>query len=286
MFRTLLVAAPLIAAASAFSDTHPILAWSSHETSVMDGAPRTGDILDHLLASDEICSFDAVVLAEQPGLHASDLRKLAPASPFASLLSQASASVQVPYTRRSVHALADTLASRCGARTIGVVPGASDMLFEPSSKHVISLYLPEIDGDAATRKAAVDTHCETLSAELATVAAAAPRHLVIYGGSPSTESNLARRQLSVSSIGEDVIQSPTVPAPVLQQAPTAAFASPTGGILARYQLLTPGLITALLIAFLVLLPALMFSISALSAIQSPLRVEAPKGYSAEGKKNQ
>lgn len=127
---------------------------------------------------------------------------------------------------------------------------------------------------------------QAFSAELATVAASAPRHLVIFGGAPSTESTIARRQLSVSSIAEEVIESPTVPAPVLQQAPAAAFASPTGGIFARYQLLTPGLITALLIAFFVLLPALLFSISALSAIQSPLRVEAPKGYSAEGKKNQ
>ena len=127
---------------------------------------------------------------------------------------------------------------------------------------------------------------QSFSTELAAVAATAPRHLVIYGGAPSTESTLTRRQLSVSSIAEEIIESPSVPAPVLQQAPPSAFASPTGGIFARYQLLTPGLITALLIAFFVLLPALLFSVSALSAIQSPLRVEAPKGYSAEGKKNQ
>lgn len=68
--------------------------------------------------------------------------------------------MQVPFARRSVHALADALASRCGARSIGVVPGASDLLFEPSSKHVVTVYLPEVEGDAGSRKTAVDAHCE------------------------------------------------------------------------------------------------------------------------------
>jgi hypothetical protein len=60
---------------------------------------------------------------------------------------------------------------------------------------------------------------------------------------------------------------------------------PTGGILARYQLLTPGLLTALIIAFGLLIPLLMVGINALASIQSPLRTESPKGPSLE-KKNQ
>lgn len=60
---------------------------------------------------------------------------------------------------------------------------------------------------------------------------------------------------------------------------------PSGGILARYQLLTPGLLTSLLVAFGLLIPLLMVGINALASIQSPLRTEAPKGPSLE-KKNQ
>ena len=66
----------------------------------------------------------------------------------------------------------------------------------------------------------------------------------------------------------------------------AAFASPSGGILARYQLLTPGLILALAVGFFVLVPIALMGISALAGIQSPLQGEAPKGYIASEKKNQ
>lgn len=61
---------------------------------------------------------------------------------------------------------------------------------------------------------------------------------------------------------------------------------PEGGILKRYQLLTPGLISVLLISFFILVPIVMMGFSALASIQSPLRVEAPKGYSAGDKKTQ
>jgi hypothetical protein len=58
-----------------------------------------------------------------------------------------------------------------------------------------------------------------------------------------------------------------------------------GGILKRYQLLTPALITTLLVSFFVIVPVLMVGISALSSIQSPLRVESAKGFNARDKKN-
>jgi hypothetical protein len=57
-----------------------------------------------------------------------------------------------------------------------------------------------------------------------------------------------------------------------------------GGILADYQLLTPGLILSLLISFFVLVPALYAGINALSSIQAPL-IMAPKDFSASAKKN-
>jgi predicted secreted protein len=100
-----------------------------------------------------------------------------------------------------------------------------------------------------------------LSTELEKIERAYPRHLVILAGS--------RRQ-------DDDSPAPAPPSP----------SAPTGGILARYQLLTPALITGLLLAFFVLVPIVLFAVSALASIQSPLRVQPPKGYSAEEKKNQ
>lgn len=68
--------------------------------------------------------------------------------------------------------------------------------------------------------------------------------------------------------------------------PSKAAAAPTGGVLKRYQLLTPGLIISLFVALFVLVPVVFMGISALSSIQSPVRSEAPKGFSAADKKNQ
>lgn len=98
-----------------------------------------------------------------------------------------------------------------------------------------------------------------LASELERIERAFPRHLVVLAGS--------RRQ-------DDSAPEP---------APSPA---PTGGILARYQLLTPALISGLLLAFFVLVPIVLFGVSALASIQSPLHVQAPKGYSADEKKNQ
>lgn len=64
--------------------------------------------------------------------------------------------------------------------------------------------------------------------------------------------------------------------------------SPTGGILKRYQLLTPGLITTLLIVIFVILPVIMIGVNALASIQSPLSTsgDIPKGFDAQQKKMQ
>lgn len=64
-------------------------------------------------------------------------------------------------------------------------------------------------------------------------------------------------------------------------------AAPTdGGILKRYQLLTPGLIISLLVAFFVLVPVVLMGVYALASIQSPVRLDAPKGFNAAEKKTQ
>jgi hypothetical protein len=104
-----------------------------------------------------------------------------------------------------------------------------------------------------------------------------PEHLVIYTGAPLS-SELMKRQ------------TPDVTArPVLELTDSLAPSNttlPSGGILKRYQLLTPALISTLLIVLFVLLPIIILGITALASIQSPLRVEASKSYSAREKKIQ
>ena len=107
-----------------------------------------------------------------------------------------------------------------------------------------------------------------LSGELSKIEAAFSNYLVVYSGSPA--SMLHARQSSTGTTFEDI----------------RVAAAPSGGILKRYQLLTPGLILVLLIALFVLVPVIFFGVSALSSIQSPLTNEIPKGFSAEEKKNQ
>lgn len=59
-----------------------------------------------------------------------------------------------------------------------------------------------------------------------------------------------------------------------------------GGILKRYQLLTPGLILTLIVVFFVFVPIIVLGVNALAGIQSPIRAEAPRSFSAKDKKNQ
>jgi len=115
-----------------------------------------------------------------------------------------------------------------------------------------------------------------LSSELDTIATIFPKHLVIFTGSPS---HISVRQTlpEFDSPPPSVLGSTfTGNSTVLQE----------GGILKRYQILTPGLITTLLIALFVIVPVIMLGISALASIQSPLSSEVPKGFDAQEKKVQ
>jgi hypothetical protein len=115
-----------------------------------------------------------------------------------------------------------------------------------------------------------------LSSELDAIATLFPKHLVIFTGSPS---HLSTRQAP----------SEFDPSPSSFLGPTFAGNSTVlqeGGILKRYQILTPGLITTLLIILFVIVPVIMLGISALANIQSPLSSEVPKGFDAQEKKVQ
>jgi V0 complex accessory subunit Ac45/VOA1 transmembrane domain len=112
-----------------------------------------------------------------------------------------------------------------------------------------------------------------LSNDIARVTSAFPTHLVVYAGSQP----ITKRQ---DVFSEDHLSSPIV------QSNAAAPINTTiasGSLFQRYRFFTPGLITALLIVFGLLIPILMVGIYALASIQSPLRMDAPKGPSLEKK---
>lgn len=125
-----------------------------------------------------------------------------------------------------------------------------------------------------------------LSSDLASLAATFPNHLVVYTGSVPSSHGHTKRQ-----------SSPTPDRPILDLSEVATstpkFAAaapnttlPEGGILKRYQLLTPALITGLLVAFFLLVPVLYFALGTLASIQIPIRSDVGKTFGALEKKNQ
>ncbi|KAF7350888.1 hypothetical protein MSAN_01650900 [Mycena sanguinolenta] len=271
MFVRFSAVAASLPLALAFSGTSPIISWSSHSSSTLDALPsKVSDsysLLDALLSSSDICAHDAVVLIDQPELHASDLRNLPSNTHLVRSLSSSPSSRQFPYVPNSatidMPTLLESAATRCESKFVSYTAGQGGTSLSSGAKHVVSLSLPPLSGLAQERKDAMLKHDSLLSTELAALAATFPNHLIIYTGSSSP--SFARRQ-----------------API-----TGSIANSTaGGILAHYQLLTPGIIVSLLITLFVLLPIVMFGIQALASIQSPLRNEIPKGFDAVEKKHQ
>ncbi|KAJ7188977.1 vacuolar ATP synthase subunit S1-domain-containing protein [Mycena filopes] len=266
-----LAVAALLPLALAFSDTSPIVFWSSHSSSTLDALPskfsHSHSLLDAILSSSDLCGHDAVVLVDQPELHASDLRSLPSNTHLARSLSSSPSSRQFPYVPNHAQidmtALLQSAATRCESRLVSFVPGQGVSL-SGDAKHVVSLSFPPLAGMAAERKDTMLKHDALLSTELATLAATFPNHLIIYTGSSAP--SFAKRAAPITG--------------------SLRNGTDTGGILARYQLLTPDIIITLLVTFFVLVPVLMVGIQALASIQSPLRNEIPKSFNAAEKKNQ
>ncbi|OCH84597.1 hypothetical protein OBBRIDRAFT_764065 [Obba rivulosa] len=263
----------LPAAAFAFSDTIPLLAWSSQSSDAIPSPQLSAStystaVLESVLFRDDVCKNDAVIVVEQPGLHASDLRTLSSSSFLANSLESSPSALQLPYVlhrrenARPLSDLAAMLARRCGSQLVEL---PSDEGFEISAdsqdKYVVYVKMPGLDGaQGQERKELVAEHEFHLASTLRRLTGSFPQHFVVYTGS-------------------------SAPRLVSRQSPAAA-ASPSGGILARYQLLTPGLILALLVAFFVLIPTVFFGVTALASVQSPVKTEPPKGFSADAKKTQ
>jgi len=280
----------LLPLAFAFSDTQPIITWSSHRARLLDLLPseltsstHSASFLNRILTHDDICDYDAVVLVEQSGLHASDLRTLDPSSSLAKVLKSVPSSRQFPYVSQgetvSSAKAAQSLADRCGSRLVTLRSGEGEVAIEAGHKHVVCIKMPHLEGFAKHRKEAMAMHESHLSSDLETIASLSPKHLVIFTGLPS---HLSARQVPTSS-EFDSPSSTSVPA--IASAPNSTVLE-DGGILKRYQILTPALITTLLVTFFILVPIIMFGVSALASIQSPLSSEVPKGFDAQEKKVQ
>ncbi|KAJ7478623.1 hypothetical protein B0H11DRAFT_1279738 [Mycena galericulata] len=275
-FLSVVALLPLVLA---FSNTAPLVSWSSHSSSTLGALPpkfpHAHALVDAILAGDDICVHDAVVFVEQPDLHASDLRSLPPTTHLARALSSAPASRQYPYLPAAeadldLSALLESAAARCSSVFSSHSLSTGTPLSLGAQKQVLSLTLPPLGhGLAQERKDALHAHDTLLSTTLAALAATHPKHLVIYTSSPTSFDKRAA--------------SPILP--ILTRS-SVANSTTTGGILARYQLLTPGLITSLLVTLFVLVPIIMVGIRALASIQSPVKTEVPRGYDAAERKNQ
>ncbi|THU79991.1 hypothetical protein K435DRAFT_972340 [Dendrothele bispora CBS 962.96] len=270
--------------ALAFSNTAPFIAWSSHSSSVLDRLPSTVDthhsvhLLETILLEEDVCEHEAIVLIDQPGLHASDLRNLPSSSHVARSLSSAPSSRQFAYVplplpatpvdASSISAVAEAVSEKCGSRLVNMMLGQGGVEFSKEEKSIIMLSMPELelDGD---RKGRVMEHDALLSTTLSSLPFT--NHLTIFTGS-SGRLSLSKRQ---DAFGSALTNS------------TAAPAKKKSGILHNYQLLTPALITSFLVVLFLLLPVMYFGISALASIQNPIRLEVtPKGFNAAERKNQ
>ena len=145
-------------------------------TNALSSLPRssyTPDILESLLASDNICDHDAIAFVDQAGvcaislilnlvpmrrsqLHASDLRSLPRSSVLAQTLRNAASSIELPYMRRSIDNpltnIAHAVAKRCSATPLSVSSGELGPQFTSGEKYVVSLEMPAVSGSSQSRK--------------------------------------------------------------------------------------------------------------------------------------
>ncbi|KAJ4482048.1 hypothetical protein J3R30DRAFT_3286511 [Lentinula aciculospora] len=287
---SLLACSPL---ALAFSNTAPLLAWSSHSSNLIDRLPpaslHSKQIFETILINDDVCDHEAVVLIHQPGLHASDLRQLSKSSHIARSISSAPSSRQYAYVPGSALSTANeeehikfvqSISAKCHARLVNILPGQRDIELVDGEKSVVVISMPAIEG--LHRKNSMAEHHDLLSITLDSLPFS--NRVVIYTGTAPMHS---KRQEDLSTSGRPVLDVDEADSPSASSSPSILAKKNKGGILHNYQLLTPGLIMVLLVVLFIFLPVLYFGISAMASIQSPLRLDSmPKGYNANERKNQ
>ncbi|KAF8171816.1 hypothetical protein BJ912DRAFT_994981 [Pholiota molesta] len=207
----------------------------------LDSSIHSSALLESIIDAADICSHDAVILIEQPGLHASDLRTLSPTTHLAHSLRTSPSARQYPYIPASAPLDLAALGARypAGRKAHGSGQGR---------KHVVCMTLPHL-GDAGKaggrRRTSTVSSYALLTSELTSLASAFPNHLVVYTGSLPPAQH-ARRQAR--------------PPPPTAPCSTSPPCLPP---------LTPALITGLLVAFFLLVPVLYFALAPSRASRRP-----------------
>ncbi|KAF8509430.1 hypothetical protein BU17DRAFT_56161 [Hysterangium stoloniferum] len=267
------------------SDSVPFVAWGTQSSTKLNALARTSkpflsatQLFDKLLEGDSLCQFDAVIVADQPGLHATDLRVLPSTSYISSRLKSSASSLQIPNLpfdgSNALEDFKNTLSERCYSDR-RELPLGKLVSFDSNAKHVIGVAMPSL-GDTRTslqRQIEMNDSAQRLSSWMDSISPVFQSYLVIYTASrpftPESEDGSAFVVSGESDFAADPLNTTL----------------PSGPLFARYQFLTPGLITALLVAFGLLVPILLLGIYSLASIQSPGIGRMEKGVGAE-KKNQ
>lgn len=137
-------------------------------------------IIDGVLSPEGACSFDTVLVINQPGvctsfpvgydtdiilqLRSSDLRALPTSSGLSAILNTAPSSRQYPHVKRSASAslqdITESLARRCGSTLTNASPADGPLDLAENSKHVVCVNMPTIEGSPKLRKVAMLGHGE------------------------------------------------------------------------------------------------------------------------------
>ncbi|KZT53390.1 hypothetical protein CALCODRAFT_54471 [Calocera cornea HHB12733] len=280
---TLTACLALAGSAVAFRGTVPLVAWSTESSCHLGNLQTESAVTDwdnalQILSIEDLCSHEGIVMVEQSGLHASDLSLLPSSSRLSRRILSSPSLFQAPRLKLPMDlpfdALAGNITSLCGH-----IAGDWESLelgsVRPDTRYLFRLQMPTLRGSVADRRIMMKEHETLLSDRLESIASLFPSHLVLLSGTPLAPLLFTKRDV------DDAATHP--PAPFYDTMQIAPDSSADGPFLSRYQILTPGLVSALLVVFVVFLPILMVGIGAVASIQSPVRMEAPKAISQEKK---
>jgi len=289
----------LVACLEAYPDTYSysLLAWSSSRPAFF-GTPdnqqqitlNSAEIIDRILTK-HTCVYDAIVVIEQPGLSSSDLRSLPKSSFLAKSMMDAPASLHLPHLQYPIPiGVAKTISQVCERQysEAGITELANLVVGSP--KIALTIHIPELRTQGRQRKVEMAGLDRQLSHHIEKITHAFDSYLVLVVGTVPSSFSTAKRAADKS---QDALNDPfrsvdrsvdRTTSQIITEGIRAGFAAPTGGVLKRYRLLTPGLITSLGITFLLFLPLLLVVVNALAGIRSPVRSESIKRF--QDKKNQ
>ncbi|KAF3940271.1 hypothetical protein ABW19_dt0209744 [Dactylella cylindrospora] len=272
----LLLSAALAPLVSAFADTSPLFLYSTEDLpynlhlekfhSLATGA----EFLDAVKTTVSQCTSDAYILVLQPGVHESDfkdprsapqIKKFSQTSRFVSVMDA------VGYV--DINEIEDYVKTRCQAHTVTVDASTStfNSFEENSTAQVIKLDFPVLSTHAEMRRKGQVQNDNFLSALISMMPTA--KYTVVYVSTPVGDPRLLVHEKHVTpQEHESFLPHQSIlerDAPDLELEKDAAD-EPAGGVLSKYQFVTPVLVWSLLIGlFLVYVASI--GLGALSSIK-------------------